>query len=285
MYVMRTVLSKLWVVCCILAGAFFLQGCSWNWMKTSVDSMIDTIIKKDQQKQQWFSVSKEDVYANFREEAWYIGLKSMGLVEVPDFCWLLDEVDHPKVRTINLQWNKIKLVNQDLSCLLNLETVNISFNEVTAVRTLWELPALKNLKLQKNKITSLINFPEFKALENLSLSFNDLKDTAGIENLKNLVTLELAHNQIEELVWLDNMEKLQALKVEFNKLKDLNWIEDLKNLEFVSAARNQLKAKLLEEMNEMNESFLNKILGNSDGAIDWIPVIELPLGWSWWSNE
>jgi len=262
-----------------------VQGCSNNSVKTSFDWVINKIIKKDQQGQQGFTVTKDLVYDNFREEAWYIGMKDMWLVEVPDFCALMDEDDHPKVRTINLQQNKIKLVNQDISCLTNIETVNISFNEVDAVRSLGELPSLKSLQLQKNKITSLVNFPEFDGLENLTLSFNKLKDTSGIENLKNLVTLELAHNEIESLVGLENMEKLEALKVEFNKLKDLNGIEDLKNLEFVSAAKNQLKEKLLEEMNEMNESFLNKILGNNQGAIDGIPVIEITGGGSWSGNK
>lgn len=244
-------------------------------MRTSFDGLINKIIKKDQQKEQWFEVTKELVYENYRQEAGYIGMKSMGLVEVPDFCTLLDETDHAKIRTINLQDNHIKLVNQDLSCLTNIETINIGYNEVDAVRSLWNIPSLKNLKLNKNNLASLVNFPEFEGLENLSLSFNKLKDVDGISWLKNLVTLELAHNQIESLVGVENLQKLQALKVEFNKLKDLKSIEDLNNLEFVSAAKNQLREALLEELNEMNESFLNKILGDASGAIDGIPVIDM----------
>lgn len=252
-----------------------LQGCSWS-IRTSFDGFINSLIKKDQEKQQWFVVSREEVYAHFDQERSHISMRSMELKAVPDFCELLKKEDHKKIKSISLQDNEITLVNQDLSCLVNLEIIDLSYNQVSAVRTLGELPSLTTLKLNKNKISSLVKFPDFPALENLSLSFNNLKNTAWIENLKNLVTLELAHNQLEELVGIENMERLEALKVEFNKLKELDGIRDLKNLEFVSAARNELKDTLLEELNAMNKKFLDKVLGGSQwGTIDGIPVIDL----------
>lgn len=277
---MKTTIRKIFAVVSVVCMTLVLQWC-WSWVKTSIDWFMDKLIKKDQQKTQWFVVTSEVVYAHLNEEGWAIRMRDMWLKEVPDFCSLLNEEDHENIKAINLQDNEIELVNQDLSCLTNIELINISYNKVTAVRSLGDIPSLKQLKLQKNNISTLENFPEFIGLESLVLSFNNLKDTVWLEKLKNLTNLELAHNSIENLVGVENLERLETLKIEFNNIREIDSLDDLKNLKFVSAARNQLRTSVEEELNKMNQLFLEKIFGESNtwGALETTVVI------NWESEE
>lgn len=251
-------MKKIFTYIGLVVLALILQWCSSWSVKTTVDDWVNALIKKDQEKQQWFVLTKEALYEVYYKKTQHIDLRQKGLVAIPDLCSLLDPVDQPKVKSINLMNNNITLANQDLSCLTWLETLNLSYNDIEVIGDLWTLPSLKELQLQKNNITSTKGFPEFPVLEKLNLSYNKLKKLSDPENFKTLVTLELVHNELEELVGLEKIEKLKELKVEFNKLKDIKSIDDLMNLEIVTTKWNELKASLIEKLEEINESYVEK---------------------------
>lgn len=251
-----------WLICL----SVFVTGCSFDDIKAKLDSVVSTVIEKDQEKQQWFVVTSEMVYDAFDKSQGYINMRNMSLRGIPDFCKLLEATDYDNVRNINLANNNIQLVSQDLSCLENLVKLNLSYNQIEQVVSLWELPHLRELLLHKNEIESTQWFPDFPALERLSLAYNNLKEVTDIDHLVNLVTLELQHNNISTILWVENMKKLEQLRVEFNALQELNFIEELENLQLISAKWNNIAESIIADFETINKQlgWLKDAIGLSD---------------------
>ena len=201
------------------------------------------------------------VYNEFEASSNAINLSNSDLTVVPDLCTLVRADDHDKIWFIDLSSNRIRIVDQDLGCLVNLKELNLSYNEIEGVKNLWVLPNLTTLKLQKNNLSTTQWLPDFPALEKLNLWFNSLIEATGLEKYTNLEVLELYHNEIETLVWLENLQQLEQLKVEFNNIKDFWFVETLKAqwLEVMTAKWNEIKESLLEELRVMNNDYINKL--------------------------
>lgn len=229
-------------------------------MKTTVSSWIGALISADQENEQWFVLTSEVLYEWRFPDTNGLRLSGKELTFVPDICTLMNEEDHEQVRRLDLSNNLIRIVDQDLSCLVNLKSLNLSYNEIEVVKDLWVLPALNEFKLQKNNIDSTIWLPDFPALESLNLWFNNLTTTLWLEKYTNLQSLELYHNQIQEVVWLENLQKLELLKVEFNNIKDFQFVDTLKQqgLELMTAKWNEIKDSLLDELKQMNNDYLDQ---------------------------
>lgn len=222
---------------------------------------MGALISADQENEQWFVVTSEIVAEAYSIDTNSLKLNNLNLIVVPNVCDLLDTDEHMNVRNLDLSNNKIRIVDQDLSCLINLKSLNLSYNEIEIVKDLWILPNLNQLKLQKNNIDNTLWLPDFPALESLNLWFNNLTTTLWLERYTNLESLELYHNQIQEVVWLENLEKLEQLKVEFNNIKDFEFVDTLKQqgLELMTAKWNEVKDWFLEELREMNNAYLDQL--------------------------
>ena len=109
------------------------------------------------------------VYEHYYEERNGIDMGSMRLTAIPDLCSLLDQKDHMEIWHLDLSNNAIKIVDQDLSCLAALKTLNLSYNAIEVVKTLGSLPNLVELKLHKNQLTSTSSLPFLPSLEKLNL--------------------------------------------------------------------------------------------------------------------
>jgi Leucine-rich repeat (LRR) protein len=105
-------------------------------VKDSVSDFFDSVIKKDQQQEQGFEVTKLSLYDQFNESAKRIDLSDKGLLSVPDICELLDVDDHKNVWWLDVSNNNIRILNTDLSCLTYLKSLDLSHNEIQAVQTL-----------------------------------------------------------------------------------------------------------------------------------------------------
>lgn len=256
-------------------SVLLLTGCAAP-TKDSVNTRIRDLINKDQEHEQGFVVTSAMVYDNFYEESNGIDLSSQELTGVPDLCALIQPEDYYKVRHLDLSDNAIKIVDQDLSCLENLKTLNLSYNEIEVVRTLWILPLLTDLKLHKNNLTSTSGLPDFPALERLNLGYNQLKEAVGLDKYQNIKVLELYHNQLESLVWVEGLAKLEELKVEFNNIKDFSFFEDLKDqgLKIMTAKGNEVKDSFLDELKQMNSDYIEWLKGDLEIGTD-TPVVEV----------
>jgi hypothetical protein len=251
----------------ILLSTLMLTGCSMQQVKDKFNELSNWVMQKDQQQEQWFTVTTELLEEKLYKEQWYLDLSKLWLTAVPDICKLMKPEDLTLIQIINLAQNRIRIVDQDLSCLTNLRVLNMSYNEIVDVARLGALPSLQELMLHKNKIESIEKLigMDLPALEKLNLAYNKLKEIDSLGKLTNLIVLELQHNVLEKLVGVENLKKLEDLKLEFNKLKDIPFLEQLEKLKSITTEWNELKETIEWKIKELQDKF-NKMKDAAQGV-------------------
>lgn len=267
-------MKKLSLLTLLVIGSLLLTGCSLESMRQQIEGLFGDLVKQDQQHEQWFVVTKKQVYEYYYPTQRTIQMQNMGLTQIPDFCRLVDQSDHANVYHIDLASNDIRVVDQDLSCFTFLQTLDLSFNQVDAVVTLGQLPMLRELSFEKNQLSSTSNLPAFPSLEKLSLGYNNLREVTNIDQYQNLLELELQHNQIEQIVGAENLQKLEKIKLEFNNLQQADFIEELTNLERATLRGNQIQQDLVERRSEITRRYIQ---GENDS--------DTSTGTATWTNQ
>jgi Leucine-rich repeat (LRR) protein len=228
----------------LLFATFFLAGCSLTDSKIAFENFINGLLQQDQAHEQGFVLTASEVSQRFYRDETGIDLSKLGLTAVPDLCALVNPDEYDLVRFLDLSQNKIKIVDQDLSCFQYLQVINLAYNEIQEVVSLGTLPRLKDLRLQKNQLTSTENFPELTWLSRLNLSYNQIAIVQDLEKLTNLKELELQHNVIEQFIGAERMQQLELLKLEFNKLQNVDFLKEITSLFTVSLGGNQLPPEI-----------------------------------------
>ncbi|XP_038699739.1 receptor-like protein 14 [Tripterygium wilfordii] len=110
---------------------------------------------------------------------------------------------------------------QDFKNLVNLENLDMSYNEITGFRSFkgdlevfdWEFLDLRGNNLSAHVFASLNGLPHLKSL---NLSYNQLRGSIHLKELsglRNLEELQLSGNNIEEIVGPEDKITLNKLKV------------------------------------------------------------------------
>lgn len=73
--------------------------------------------------------------------------------------------------------------------MVNLCELNLAENEITSLKEIKNLPALKKLVLDTNKLENLQNFPQLPALEFLDIQNNPIEKDGELPQLKHLTKL------------------------------------------------------------------------------------------------
>ncbi len=146
-------MKKLIVVSILFLGGFLLSGCSVQSVQEALEKVSTRVMQKDQSFEQGFEVTPEFLSEHFSKDTGYLDLSKLGLTAIPDVCGLLSGDLIPLIQYFSLAQNKIRIVDQDLSCLTKLRVLNLSYNEISEVVQLGSLPALQELLLHKNNIT------------------------------------------------------------------------------------------------------------------------------------
>lgn len=191
---------------------------------------------------------------NYNIEFHYLNLKSKNLDKIPDICNMIKGTNYiDDIWSINLSNNKLTKINIDLSCLKNLQELNLSFNKIRKIENLKELTFIKKLDLGNNEISKIDNIDKLTTLTDLHLWYNKIISTNWLEKLVNLTSLKLQHNEISNLSWLKYLSKLTELKLEFNKLNDENLkdITNLSNLKILTLWENNwIKKETIDKFDE-----------------------------------
>ncbi len=85
-----------------------------------------------------------------------------------------------------------------LDSLVNLEELNLMFNEITEIKGLENLLNLKKLNLGFNKIKEIKGLSHFTNIEAVDLSSNEITEINGIEQLPFLKNISLDYNKITD---------------------------------------------------------------------------------------
>ena len=103
-------------------------------------------------------------------------------------------------------------------------------NQLTSVKGLEKLTALKNLNLSNNKLTDVKGLEKLTQLKELVLYGNKLTDVKGLEKLTKLEELFLVNNKLTDVKGLEKLTQLRELYLEGNKLTNVKSLEKLTQL-------------------------------------------------------
>lgn len=155
----------------------------------------------------------------------------------------VSEVEVLPVETIedlDLYDNRIKHISSNVNKLVNLESLDFSFNKIKHIKNVDKLTKLKNLYFVQNKISVIENLSTLKNLKNLELGGNRIQEIGedSFEGLENLEEIWLGKNSIPKLVNLSPLKSLKILSIQANRLKKIEGLEQLENLEELYISHN-----------------------------------------------
>lgn len=136
----------------------------------------------------------------------------------------------PQLQYLYLQDNSLTAIDSSrLSQVFKqLEFIDISYNELTAVPTFKEMPNIRQVRLDGNKISRIetLAFSSSPKLQLISLQNNQISAISrnSFDSLEQMVILLLANNSIRtiERGMLDGMKNLQQLNLKNNSLSVLD---------------------------------------------------------------
>ena len=138
----------------------------------------------------------------------------------------------------NLNW-KIKDWTF-ITHLINLESLEISFNEIDKITFLNNLINLKSLDLRVNQISDSSFLSNLTGLQSLYLGSNKISDYSFLENLTGLQSLDLGKNQISDYSFLEKLTGLQSLYLGDNQISDISFLEKLTGLQSLNLTFSQI---------------------------------------------
>ncbi|KAJ8969093.1 hypothetical protein NQ317_016780 [Molorchus minor] len=171
-----------------------------------------------------------------------------------------------------------------------IQYLDLSFNELTTLFPLGQLPFLQYLDVSHNYLQELLDFKasfyltfvnfsynmisvipdltQFWSITHMNLSHNGIVEITGLENLRFLSHLDLSYNNIQEIENLNNL-RLQYLILHHNEIVDSEGdhateFKTLHYIRFVDVSDNHLtslklfqNAENLESINIANNDIFN----------------------------
>ncbi|SMN18720.1 similar to Saccharomyces cerevisiae YKL193C SDS22 Conserved nuclear regulatory subunit of Glc7p type 1 protein serine-threonine phosphatase (PP1) [Maudiozyma saulgeensis] len=138
--------------------------------------------------------------------------------------------------------NRIKHISSNLNKLVNLTSLDLSFNNIKHIKNIDNLIKLENLYFVQNKISKIENLNTLTELKNLELGGNNIQgiDPDSFKNLNKIEEIWLGKNSIPRLINLHHLKSLKILSIQGNRLKKLEGLEELENLEELYVSNNHI---------------------------------------------
>ncbi|QLG71650.1 hypothetical protein HG535_0B06960 [Zygotorulaspora mrakii] len=147
------------------------------------------------------------------------------------------------MKDLDLYDNRIKHISSNVNILVNLESLDLSFNKIKHIKNIDKLSQLENLYFVQNKISIIENLSSLKRLKNLELGGNRISEIGpeALRGLENLEEIWLGKNSISRLMNLHWLKNLKILSIQANRLKKLEGLEELENLEELYVSNNFIR--------------------------------------------
>lgn len=202
----------LWLCFFSLSGFFIFV----NWQKNEINKPAEDYIA-----------------SHFIAPYHRLDLRSQWLKNIPNICSdytgeiLLD------IRSLDLWDNQISSIDTDLSCLVHLQELDLSYNNIVSVRELGKLPNLLSLNLQNNHIQKISGLSDVQNLFSLNLWSNRIKSLDFLSDLSQLQELQLQNNTISDVSIIKELKNLKTLNIEFNQIpqEDIEWLQKIDYLQ------------------------------------------------------
>ena len=128
-----------------------------------------------------------------------------------------------KINRGNLDLSNNQIVHtgdiQGLNEVKQLNSLNLSNNQITDLAGLDHFLKLKVLNLSHNKIRNIHELGKLDSLEYLNLSNNSITYLTGISKLTKLKTLNLSNNQISNVEELNSLKNLKKIYLQGNNIE------------------------------------------------------------------
>lgn len=174
----------------------------------------------------------------------------------------VDVLPSETMQELDLYDNRIKHISKYVNKLVNLKTLDLSFNKIKHIKNLDCLKKLENLYFVQNKISKIENLDQLCNLKNLELGGNRISEISE-DSLKYLINLQeiwLGKNSISRLVNLEYLKNLRILSIQSNRLKKLEGLEQLENLEELYLSHNFIEK--IENLNHNTKLTILDITAN-----------------------
>ena len=195
----------------------------------------------------------------------FLDLGNCGLVnylpdELFDCVWLQrlnlgvyyrDEIKKHLIETTNKESSNI-FTGKELAILeklTDLQSLDLSSNQISNIRFLEKLTGLQSLSLRFNQISDYSFIEKLTGLQSLDLSYNQISDIRFLEKLTGLQSLDLSYNQISDIRFLEKLTGLQLLALSYNQISDIRFLKNLMGLQSLDLRKNQiLDTRFLENL-------------------------------------
>lgn len=149
----------------------------------------------------------------------------------------------PHLKELDLYDNAIEQIS-GLENNLELEVLDLSFNNIRHVSRIAHLPKCHTLFLVQNKIAHIrptdLQPPISLSLRSLELGGNRLRSLENLSQLTNLEELWVGKNKITSLDGIASLKKLKILSIQSNRLTKLEGLDSLEALEELYLSHNGL---------------------------------------------
>ena len=140
----------------------------------------------------------------------------------------------------------------------NLESLQLTHNEIGGLSALSGLTNLHTLVLNNNKIRGVSALSGLNALRMLDLHDNQISSISALSSLTNLETLILRYNEIGSVSALASLSRLRYAALQHNEIKSISALANLTSLTTLNLRANPLNA-------EACSTYIPQILANNPG--------------------
>lgn len=140
--------------------------------------------------------------------------------------------------------NNITKLPANFSDLKKLNSLDLSYNEISELPSLEGLDSLKTLYLGNNEISDMTALDSLENLEVLSIPWNKITKVPILKNLKSLDTLWLALNEITDLSGFSDNDSFPVLKkvdLNYNKIENAEPLRKREGMGSLSIRENCIK--------------------------------------------
>jgi internalin A len=178
----------------------------------------------------------------------------------------LTDVDYLKVGRINLHAKKLNDISLLAKCK-NLTDINLSYNHILVdISPLKNLTKLQSLQLSFNNISDLSPLAELTGLHSLNLAKNNVSDVTSLANLKKLETANLENNKIRDISVIQNLTSLETLYIGSNPIKDISSLKGLNLVKFDARGSQINNVDSLKGMKTLQSVMINGTLVPKEDA-------------------
>jgi hypothetical protein len=143
------------------------------------------------------------------------------------------------VQTLNLSFSQVTDISP-LKGLLALRTLNLHFSRVTDISPLKGLPALQTLDFSFSRVTDISPLKGLPALQTLNLGFSPVTDISPLKGLPHLQTLDLHNMRVTDISPLKGLPALQTLNLSFSPVTDITSLKGLPHLQALNLSGSQV---------------------------------------------